>query len=100
MSLRAALTTAAVLCLAPFAGLAAQQGIDAAAPTASAPAATATTTTPEPRNSALFSRKESSVTPSTASDRAAMPVAGDSHTIVVSTLVLVLAIVILVLLIA
>lgn len=79
-----------------------------AAPAVSAPvtpapaAATVATTAPAPRSSTLFERNDPNA-PTLASAQAAHEaamVSGDNHTIVVSTLVLVLGVVILVLLIA
>lgn len=72
-----------------------------AAPAAPAPAPTSVAVAPAPRSSALFERTDADA-PTIASAQAAndAAMAGGSHTIVVSTLVLVLAIVILVLLIA
>ena len=68
---------------------------------APAPAPTSVAVAPAPRSSALFERTDADA-PTIASAQAAndAAMAGGSHTIVVSTLVLVLAIVILVLLIA
>lgn len=101
MSFRNAALVAATLVASPIAMLSAQQATDAILAPAPVAAAQATTPAPEPRNSVLYQRTESAVTPSTASDRAEMTAAADgSHTIVVSTLVLVLAVVILVLLIS
>lgn len=72
-----------------------------AVPAAPAPAPTSVAVAPAPRSSALFERTDADA-PTIASAQAAndAAMAGGSHTIVVSTLVLVLAIVILVLLIA
>ena len=69
-----------------------------AAPAAPAPA---TTPTPAPRASTLYAQDDANA-PTIASAKAAneAAMAGDSHTIVVSTMVLVMAVVILVLLIA
>jgi hypothetical protein len=109
MSFRSAAFLAAMLTTAPLGLLAAQQ---AAAPTstppttgspvAGPPAAPAEVTPaaplPQPQYSPLFQKGDSAPTLGTA-DNANMAAAGKSHTIVISTLVLVLAIVILVLLI-
>ena len=109
MSLRSTAVLAVLLSMAPFGLLAAQQ---AAAPTgtpttvggpaigtAATPAAVSPTpSVPQPQYSPLFQKSDSAPVLG-APDKAAMASGGSNHTIVVSTLVLVLAVVILVLLI-
>lgn len=87
---RSLIVLAAVVCAAPL-GLAAQQVPVSAASSASAPAA------PGPRVESGFTRAEPVMRSSSPAPRSMYK---EQHTIVISTLVLVLAIVILVLLIA
>lgn len=106
MSFRSVVSFATVLCLTPLGVLAAQQ---ATAPislpaTAEAPAAapTAVTSTPlvsQPQSSPLFQIHDPEPTLGSIAS-ATMASGGSNHTIVISTLVLVLAVVILVLLIS
>lgn len=93
-SLRTLALLAAVLFTAPITTLAAQQ-VSGAAPSAESSAVPA-----GPRVSAGFSRVEPVLARDASSDRLSYSMHKDNHTIVISTLVLVLAIVILVLLIA
>jgi len=105
---RVALLACALATTAAGSSLLAQQQAQAAGPAVSAPATpapeapAAAATTPAPRASTLFERNDPNA-PTLASAKAAHEAAmmsGDNHTIVVSTLVLVLGVVILVLLIA
>ena len=97
---RVALTLSALCSVTAASSLLSQQ---AQVPALAAPAAPApaTTPTPAPRASTLYAQDDANA-PTIASAKAAneAAMAGDNHTIVVSTLVLVLAVVILVLLIA
>jgi hypothetical protein len=108
MSLRSVAALAAMLSFAPLGLLAAQQ---AAAPTgtpttaagpasdaAALPAVTPSPAVPQPQYSPLFQKGDSAAVFGT-ENKAAMASGGSNHTIVISTLVLVLAVVILVLLI-
>ena len=107
MSFRSAAYLAAVMSLAPLGLLAAQQAAPTSAPegapaptAAEAPASiTPGSAVPQPQYSPLFQKGDAEPAFGT-SDKAAMASGGSNHTIVISTLVLVLAIVILVLLIA
>jgi hypothetical protein len=107
MSFRSAAFTAAMLSMAPLGLLAAQQS---AAPTATAPAGptveavgapadivTPSPSVPKPQYSPLFQQGDTA--PTLGTNDKAVAAGGKSHTIVISTLVLVLAVVILVLLI-
>jgi hypothetical protein len=96
---RFALTLSALCSITAASSLLSQQ---AQVPALAAPAAPAPATTPAPRASTLYAQDETNA-PTIANaraDNAAALSEGGSHTIVVSTLVLVLAVVILVLLIA
>lgn len=102
---KGALLFSALLTFATAGTLLAQQAQAPAAitaPAAPAPAATPVATTPAPHASPLFDRSDANAPTLAAAqaDHSAAMVSGDNHTIVVSTLVLVLAVVILVLLIA
>jgi hypothetical protein len=105
MSLRSVPFLAAALTLAPLGLLAAQQAaaptgtpaIVEAAATTTAAAVTPGPSVPQPQYSPVFQTRDSA--PVFAPDKNAMTSAGSNHTIVISTLVLVLAVVILVLLI-
>ena len=108
MSFRSSAYLAAVMSLAPLGLLAAQQAAAPTATTERAPAAgpaespaavTPVPAVPQPQYSPLFQKSDPEPVLGT-NDKAAMAAGGSNHTIVISTLVLVLAIVILVLLIA
>ena len=108
MSLRSVAFVAAMLSMAPLGLLAAQQ---AAAPTgtpttavtpapATAPAAVAPApAVPQPQYSPLYQKSDSAPV-FAAHDNSAMTSAGSNHTIVLSTLALILVVVIIVLLVA
>lgn len=100
---RVALTLSALWTVTAASSLLSQQAqVPAlAAPAAPAPATTPAATTPAPQSSTLFAQNDANA-PTIASAKSANEAAMmyETHTIVVSTLVLVLAIVILVLLIA
>lgn len=95
MSIRAVVVLAAALCAAPLAVSAAQQAPDSArvAVSASSASVSSPSALPGPRLSPQFQRAE----PTLGSSFAA---ASGQHTIVISTLVLVLAVIIIVLLVA
>jgi glucose/arabinose dehydrogenase len=101
---KGALLFSALLTFAAANSLFAQQAQAPAitAPATPAPAAAPATTSPAPHASPLFDRSDANAPTIAAAqaDHSAAMVSGDNHTIVVSTLVLVLAVVILVLLIA
>lgn len=107
MSFRSAAYLAAVMTLAPLGLLAAQQAAPSAAPEAvPAPAATEAPATvtpapavPAPQYSPLFQKSDPEPVLGT-NDNAAVASGAGNHTIVLSTLALILVIVILVLLIA
>ena len=104
---RFALTLSALCSITAASSLLSQQAqvpalaAPAAGAPATAPAATTPAPAPAPRASTLYAQDDANA-PTIAAARSANEAAmtGDSHTIVVSTLVLVLAVVILVLLIA
>jgi hypothetical protein len=106
MSIRSAISLAAMLSLVPLGILAAQQAAApaGAAETLETPVSTPAAVTsgpaaPQPQYSPLFQVRDSA--PALGSvENASMSSGGSNHTIVVSTLVLVLAVVILVLLIS
>lgn len=98
--LRTALILIGVLCVAAATPLAAQQASDSAraAVTTAAPASPTSTTLPGPRVSApQFQSYEPTLARSSASEHSSLALAG-SHTIVISTLALVLIVIIVVLL--
>ncbi len=106
MSFRSVVSLAAMLSLAPLGLLAAQQAATptGTAETVEAPVSTPAAVTPgpsvpQPQASPLFQVNDPAP-PLGSVDNASMAAAGKSHTIVISTLVLVLAVVILVLLIS
>jgi len=106
MSFRSVISLAAMFSLAPLGLLAAQESsapINAAtaveAPAPSSTPVTVTPAVPQPQASPLFQVNDPAP-PLGSVDNASMAAAGKSHTIVISTLVLVLAVVILVLLIS
>lgn len=99
-----ALILIAVLCAAAVTPLKGQQSPDSArvAPASavptSAPQASSSNTTLGPRLSPQFQRVEPRLAPSTASEGSSLALAAGQHTIVFSTLALVLAVIIIVLL--
>lgn len=106
MSFRSVVSLAAMLSLAPLGLLAAQQAVtptgtaeSVEAPVSTATPVTATPAVPQPQASPLFQVSDPAPTLGSV-DNASMASSGKSHTIVISTLVLVLAVVILVLLIS
>ena len=101
MSIRAVAVLAAALCAAPLAESAAQQAPDSArvAEPASSASVSSPSTLPGPRLSPQFQRVEPTLARSTTSETSSLAVADGQHTIVISTLVLVLGVIILVLLI-
>jgi hypothetical protein len=100
MSIRSIIVLAGVLCLAPLAVLTAQQSSDTTGTAAPATQATAASPSAGPRVSPQFQRAEPTLAPSSAAQRSAFVYHKAQHTIVISTVVLVLAVIILVLLIA
>ncbi|MGH7590043.1 MAG: hypothetical protein ACREL2_01280 [Gemmatimonadales bacterium] len=104
-SLRTLAALTAALCLTPWTAATAQQAAGPVRPPAVSmdPAATspATASVPAPHPSTLFDPVEPTRASDRASERSFLPSSGgDRHTITVSTLTLVLAVVILVLLVA
>jgi hypothetical protein len=104
MSFRSVVSLATMLCVAPLGLLAAQESTAPinAATTVEVPApapVTATPSVPQPQSSPLFQVRDSEPTLGSL-ENATMAAGGSNHTIVISTLVLVLAVVILVLLIS
>lgn len=98
---RPALILMAVLCVAVATPLLAQQAADStrAAATVTAPASTHATTAPAPQATERFGRVGVGETRHNALESAAFAAQGGSHTIVISTLALVLIVIIVVLLI-
>jgi hypothetical protein len=101
MSIRAVVVLVAALCAAPLAESAAQQAPDSArvAVPASSASVSSPSTLPGPRLSPQFQRVEPTLARSPTSETSSLAVADGQHTIVISTLVLVLGVIILVLLI-
>ena len=100
MPIRTVVVLAAALCVAPLAVSAAQQAPDSArvAVPASSASVSSPSALPGPRLSPQFQRAEPTLARSTTSETSSLAVAGGQHTIVISTLVLVLAVIIIVLL--
>ena len=101
-TLRATAILLAVWCIAAVAPLPAQQALDSArvVPASTAQASAPTAPAPGPRLAPRFERGEPSLAPSNSSVASPLAVQGGRHTIVISTLALVLIVVIVVLLVA